>query len=501
MSRKFLANVGIVSVMSATQLVLQFALQTVLADRFGASAVMDGFNAVITIPNVLTTIIMVTLGFSMIPELARQFEADHKSAWRTSASLLLWLSILGGALSFLILVANRSLVETLFHGMQQEASTAAVESLEILSWILALNIVSTTCTSIYHARHRFFWAALLSVLAAVMNLTLAFQWSRAGIVGYAWSIIVTNIAYTVLLTIPLAVPLASNICLWTPGLSRIVVSWWPLLLGGVYVRIDPIIDRIVASTLDEGSIAHLGYAQRFITAITMVVTGSILTVIFPKLATGDPSALKSNLASKLPAAFSGLIAVILPVCIGGIWFAVPVVSDLLQRGEFLASDSEAVGGLVQILLIFFAFAALNDLIGRALITLGYSKLFAILSAVGVTFGFALKFLLVDQFGVRMIATASVLAFGIVFVLSLQILRRQVDLKFDSAFVKDVCKSIMASCIACLVAQAIVSMIEKYGTLIAAPIAASVYLVLLYASQHTAAQLIGQRLMPPRRPST
>ncbi len=145
------------------------------------------------------------------------------------------------------------------------------------------------------------------------------------------------------------------------------VQWLPLLIGGTYVRLDPIVDRVVGSYLEEGSIAHLGYAQRFIQALVVLATGGLLTVLFPKLSSADPESTKRELSLRMRRSLHGMGLVLFPIVIGGGLFAYPATRDLLERGQFLPEDTQVVASMFRVLLWMFAGASLADLLAKAFI--------------------------------------------------------------------------------------------------------------------------------------
>ena len=113
----------------------------------------------------------------------------------------------------------------------------------------------------YRARQRFLWAELAPVLAGVVALILLI-WSlpRFGVMAAAW-VAVVRIGIETLLLAPgmLKRPFHPNI---KSEVSR--YAWQrikPLLLGTVYYKTDPLVDRFLLSMVGRGSLSlyYLAY--------------------------------------------------------------------------------------------------------------------------------------------------------------------------------------------------------------------------------------------------
>src|SRR5690606_41167523 len=72
---------------------------------------------------------------------------------------------------------------------------------------------------------------------------------------------------------------------WPSGepVRRMLIMMGPLLLASLYTRLEPLIDRSLASDLYVGAISHLGYASRLVNAILALTSGALSVVAFPYL--------------------------------------------------------------------------------------------------------------------------------------------------------------------------------------------------------------------------
>jgi putative peptidoglycan lipid II flippase len=503
MAAGVLRNVGVVSLASLVQLVLQFALQMVLAQRFGAGATIDAFNAALTIPTVLNAVLTVSLGYVLIPQLVGSFSRDDNdsAAWQLASAVGSWITLTALAISVALWMFAGIWIDLLYPGFDDETSLIATQSLGWLAWQLVLGTTVSWVQSVENSRHRFAWPAIMALVGALLNLVFAVLWVQHGIIGYAQAIIASSIIHAVIFVAPVAPKLLRSYQAWHPEMKSLIWRWLPLLAGGIYLRLDPLFDRVFGSFLAEGSIAHLGYAQRFITALLTISTGGILTVLFPMLASSDKENPGAGLAEKLNRSLYGLMLVLIPIVIGGSIFAVPVTRDLLERGEFLPSDTLAVAGLFQVLLFFLAAASLADLIARGFYTIGDTRTPTIIGSIGVTVGLIAKYYLSKNFGVQGIAWANSGYFVAVTLILAWILSRRIGPLISPSTWRQTYKPVLASVVSCAVAYLIIRSFGRFSSIPAAIVAGIAYPISLVVMRETLAKEMFDRLRNSQKQST
>lgn len=98
------------------------------------------------------------------------------------------------------------------------------------------------------------------------------------------------------------------------------------------------IDRTLASTLVEGSISALNYANRLNEFVTALFITSLSAVIYPSLAKLSLGENKDKFIGTVVKSINSVILLVMPISVGAIVLASPIVKLLFERGEF---DSRA----------------------------------------------------------------------------------------------------------------------------------------------------------------
>lgn len=130
----------------------------------------------------------------------------------------------------------------------------------------------------------------------------------------------------------------------TSDVRRLLVLTGPALIGAGVVQINLVIDVILASTLREGSISYLYYADRVyqlpLATVGIAVGVALLPLMTRQLHSGEFAAaqVSQNRAIEL------VLALTLPAAAALLVITEPIVFVLFQRGAFDITDVDATAG-------------------------------------------------------------------------------------------------------------------------------------------------------------
>jgi putative peptidoglycan lipid II flippase len=430
---------------------VSFLVLVVAAALFGATTEMDAFLAAVTLPQYLTAVVLGALGAVFIPVFvqyrARLRDAD---AWRV-ASTVISLSCL--ALTAVALVGMlfaepllRLATPGLDVGVRRLAGAAAVAA-----WpMIVASGVFSLLSGIYQADGRFGPPAVAPLVGGTVNLGLLMVLvPRFGVVGLAASTTLGMTVQAVLLLPILRGPGRFRLRLeWrNPGVGEVFRLLVPLVLSGLVVRWTPVVERFLASGLEEGSIAILGYAFMLTTVLSRLLSTGISTVIFPLMAADAASPEAGALRRRMSLGLRTMFLAVAPVLTVGIALAPAVVTVLFRRGEFTASNVEALTPILRIYLLALIGMCLGTITGRGFYVLRDTRtlaLFGVLEALayaGYTAGLA------ALFGLPGIAWGYVVYFNVSLCWQVVVLRPRTGSLFDRKVMRSVTRTTGAAVLA------------------------------------------------------
>ncbi|MFN0146259.1 MAG: murein biosynthesis integral membrane protein MurJ [Dehalococcoidia bacterium] len=319
-----------------------------IADAFGSSPELGAFNLAFRIPDLIFQVLAgATLGSAFIPVFARLYRRDGPArAWRL-ASTMLNLVTTGTALLCLVSFVLAPLLVPLLApdlgkdiGRHDELIDEAVKLTRIMLLSPFLFAISGMVTGILNGRQRFVLTALAPML---YNLAIIFGAlvlaGPFGVEGLAIGVVVGS-GLHLLVQVPglfrekMRYRPSFD---WRDGATREVGRLMgPRVLGLAAAQFNFLITTFFASKISSSAFNDLNYAW-LLAQLPLALFGMALsTAVFPRLAEnaadGDYAALQETLSRVLRLA----MFLTIPAAVGLAMLRVPVVTLLLEHGEFTA---------------------------------------------------------------------------------------------------------------------------------------------------------------------
>jgi putative peptidoglycan lipid II flippase len=359
---------------------------------------MDAYVAAFALPMVVTNIFVGTLAYAVVPVLIEQREQEGEArAWHTAGTLGLILTAVTTAVALLGFSVSRPLMRALQPGFSPQQFAFTVSVFQVLVWQVPLSSLVTYFHCVHHAAQRFVLPACATLAGTMLTLAMIYLPPRVSITDVAWAINVGSAA-AVVAQFPYVIHRLRLDWHHREGVARCARRWTPLVTGAAYTRLDPLVDRFLASRLPTGSLAQLGYAVRAATAVQMTSSSGLSVVTFPKLAQHFAVRAEQDFQRELSQAWRFLAFLLVPIVGGLALFSKVIVRDLFERGQFTAADTRQVAVLLTCYLGFVVGAAVGDLAARASYALGSTRAPVWIGVVGFTLTVALKVWLTDWFG-------------------------------------------------------------------------------------------------------
>ena len=147
----------------------------------------------------------------------------------------------------------------------------------------------------------------------------------------------------------------------------------PVLIGVAVTQVNSIVDRTIASTLVEGSISALNYATKLNQFVMGMFIVSISSVIYPVLSRLSSENNKEKFNESIVRSINTVILLIIPISVGAIILANPIVKILFQRGEFDARATQMTAVALTFYSIGMLGYGLRDILGKVFYSLQDTK--------------------------------------------------------------------------------------------------------------------------------
>ena len=345
-----LASTGLVGILTLLSRVLGLVRDIVFARLLGASAGTDAFFVAFRIPNFLRRLFAEgAFNQAFVPVLSEYRARGVPAA--TQALVNHVAGALGGVLMLVTLlgVAGASLLIWVFapgFGDDPVQRALATEMLRLTFPYLFFISLVAFAGGILNSWGRFAVPAFTPVLlnlcliGAALFVTPHFAEGRQA-VALAWGVLVAGIVQLLF-----QLPFLANLGLlprpamaWDdPGVRRILGLMAPAIFGVSVSQINLLLDTVLASFLETGSVTWLYYSDR-LNELPLGVFGiAIATVILPSLSRKHAAASTESFSRTLDWALKMVLVLGVPAAVALSVLAEPLLGALFQYGQFTAVD-------------------------------------------------------------------------------------------------------------------------------------------------------------------
>lgn len=441
---------GLLMAISILARLAGFVREQAIAAKFGTGMETDAYVMAYTVTNIIYLIIGGALATVFIPVFASYLNppagggassgcstsgnggtvalynsvpqpGQRESAWALASTVINLVVLVLGVITVLGIIGAPWLVKMIapgFKGAAYQLTTQLTQIMFPITILMALSmLVGVTLNSLQHFAVPALGSVVFSLTVMASVFTLGSIW---GIAGLAAGTVVAT-----LLQAAVQVPVLKRkgmryfpkLQLNHPGLRQIGVLMVPVILGNTVAQAYVFIERILASSLIEGSVSALNFANKLTMLPFNLFALAINVAIFPTM---SAHAANKDLAALKKTTLTGLKLVALLTIPAMVWLIVlaePIVRLVFERGAFdLRSTTMTTQALNFYVLGLFALGAFNVL-NRAFYALHDTKTPVFISIFSAGANLGLSLVLVRYLQHAGLALASALASNLNFLLT------------------------------------------------------------------------------------
>ncbi len=478
-SQSSLRSVGILTICSFLQLSLQVGIQLLLARQFGAARTMDTYYAAISLPTVISAFFAGSLNAAFISTYTTcRLNESEESAFRFASQLGGVLIVVYFFLAMMGFFFSEPFVRWLHQGFNDEKVRQTASVFRIFTWLTFTNGLTGFLSSMHHGEKRFRIPAFSGLIGVGVSIILLwFDSFRSTTEGVAQAILLGSVTCVILQSKLYFTHLSFSLNPH-PAFRKLFILLSPMIVGSLLMQIGPLVNRSIASD-QEGSISALEYAWRVITAI-LTLLSSFSVVLLPTLSAQRAENQIDLFKSEIAHAMRFMVVLMVPICTGLGFFSEHIIRDLFQRGEFTAANSREVGFLLVMFLGVIVGSGVGTVFGAIFYALKNTIIPTLIALVVVPISIWLKFRFgnPDSFGANGIAATTSLSFLTpIFFMGLFI-RYHVGKGVFRGVLLTFLQVIPCTVVAIGLSGWIVQMPIRFSSIIAAPVGAASYLLMM-----------------------
>lgn len=316
--------------------VLGFARELMVAYRFGAGSVSDAFVLTNSIPTLIFVSIATAININFIPYFHRIDNQEEKDRFTSNLTNICMILLLIGCI--IINIFPRFTLKIFATGLPEETEQYAVVMLRIVVFSIIPIVLSYLYQAYLQANESFTSTAIYGI---VTNLTIILFTIWATEKKYYVLSIGTIVSHVIGL-VPIFYGIKKRTAFkYTPYLKindnkikELFLLTFPLMLEDLASSMSLLVDRNLASFLDQGTISGLGYAGTIGNIAATMIATAIITATFPMfskmLAVGEKEVFEIQF-EKYAAVISYLLG---PISVFMIMNANDIVTFIFEHGAF-----------------------------------------------------------------------------------------------------------------------------------------------------------------------
>lgn len=424
-STNLMKSASIIAIWTMLSKILGFLRETALASRFGATSATDAYLVAMIIPSLFLLGIGPAVATTVIPVFA-DLEKRHgrDRAFASANNVFNVCLLVAVAVSLIGIIAANQIVRVAAPGFSGETFKLTVQLTRILFPIAIFQTASSVFTGLLQSLGKFGLPAFAGLMQNVLIISsIVFFGPRYGITAVA---VGTVLGAAGMFAIKIPALLSAgykyhfSIDWGDEGLRQLGRLIVPMMAGSAAGQLGIVIMRMLASTLPEGSITYLNYAQRLVALPSGILGTALVTVLYPTLARMYASGFETEFIRTLERSVRIIVFLLIPMAAGMMILAIPIVRLAFERGVFTAEATVATATALFYLAIAIPAVSLTDLAIRTFYALRdtLTPVFVNIGAIGVAV--ALRLFLVDRMGYVGLALAGacqpIVSFSVLYVI-------------------------------------------------------------------------------------
>ena len=439
-------NAVIIMVATLLSRVLGFLRETILANFYGTSMVADVFVLTFNIPGLIISIVGSVIYMMYIPMYYdTRDRLGEDEALKFTNNILNILSVFSIIVSILGIIFAGEIIKIFAIGFTGEKFNLAVQFLRIMMFGVLFLSLNKIQSSFLQVKESYLPASIVGVVYNIVIIIAIFISVKLGSYYLAIGALV-GLFIQVLLLLP---------CMYKRGyrysfymnikdesIIKMIKLSIPMMMGVAMSQLNVYVDKALASTLGDGKLAALNYASRLNDFVVALFVTSLITVIYPKLSQFVNNKDTINFKKIIVKSSNCIILVVVPIVLGAIILAEPIVRILLERGSFSAESTAMTSNALKLYAIGIIGYAVKEILSRGFYSLGDTKTPMINSSISVIF--------IKPFSYMGLAMATSISYMVTVVLMFFSLRKKVGSFNGSAVVSTFLRSLIGAIVMSIV---------------------------------------------------
>lgn len=414
LNNRLLKSFSLILMLTMISKVLGFVREMLLASKYGAGFDTDAYLVATSIPTILFMSIGIAVRTTLIPAFTIELNnRKREEAFKLVNSIVNLCIILGIILIVLVELNLSRIIVLIAPGFSGDQLEIIIRYSRVLVPALIFIVLSDIFGGILNTFNEFKESAFIGIAYNVVIIfTILFLSDYFGMFGIVVGTLIGFISQLLIL-LPKIRKLGFTYHLYLnlnhPFIKNVLWKSLPVIIGSITLQLNLLIDRMFGSSLGDGAISSLNYANKINVLATSIFIASILTAQYPLFSKYYAEENISELKSSYAKTIRMLTIITIPITIVFMINGELVVKILFQRGEFTEKDVYITASVLLHYAIAIVFIGVREASNKLYFSMGDTRTPMIISISAVVINIAMNFILVPYMGVNGLALSNSIA--------------------------------------------------------------------------------------------
>lgn len=395
--------------------VFGFIREAVMANYIGAGELKSIYTTANTLPVVVSNFVAVGIISGFIPIYNRaKNEEGEASAEKFTSNIFNILMVFATIALVIGLIFAKPFSKILSPDLDGQWLDLAADYTRIMMFAVYAYLYSAVFRGYLNIKGDFFNPAITGI---IMNIVIIIFTVLTGKTGNAYLLIIGALLGNILqyILFPKATRNAGYhheklIDFSNKYVRQLMIIAIPVIVSSAAGEISIIVDNSMASAyFGKASISKLFYAKTMLTLITGVITVSVTTALYPRIAELGQSNKINAMKKSISSAVVTTLLLVVPATIGMSVLSQPIIELVFQRNAFKSEDTIIVASLLSSYAPFIIFQSISDVVDRGFYAVGDSKTPVIIVVIQQIINIIFNIILINFFGINGLALSTVVS--------------------------------------------------------------------------------------------
>lgn len=427
---------------------LGFIRELVLGATYGASNYSDIYITAMNIPTVLFATIGIAIGTTFIPIYYDNHSiGGNKKGLDFTNNILNIVLIIGTVLATIAIVFTEPLVKAFAIGFQGNSLETTILFTRIMIFGGLFICLANIMTSFLQIKNNFIVPGLIGLPFNIIIIISIILSASINIYILPVGTLIAMLSQFIF-QLPFAVKkgykYSFKFNVKDEYIKKMIWLVAPVFIGVAVNQVNSMVDRTLASTLGEGAISALNYANKLNGFIMALFITSIGAVIYPMLSKISIKDDKNQFIETVSKSVNSVLLLVIPISAGAIVLATPIVKLLFQRGAFDSLATELTSKALMFYSIGMVSFGLQDILGKVFYSIKDTKTPMINGAIAMLLNIIFNITVINFMGISGLALGTSISTIICTILLFRSLNKKIGYFGQDKIIKTFFKTLVAS---------------------------------------------------------